>query len=475
MADIRQVDRNLGLTELEVKIRAAIGDERYQLWFAKTTRLHLEDSVLHIAVPNRFYQDWLEKTFQRHLLALVEKHFARTITLKFRIDPSLFIPKSSAKAPTPMNNKAEERSAPNRTPVLPKRQIANARYTFANLIAGEANEVAITAAKRLINEEGSMDSGCLFIHGKFGVGKTHLLRAIEHAFMEQGKSRVLCCSAEEFTNQFIEGYQNKSLTSFRRKHRGVDVLLLDDCQFFGHKRATQDELFHTVNSLMQRGAKIVFVADTHPRNIGKLSGELVTRLLSGLVVNVEPPTKAMRRDYIVSRLASASIRLPENVVNFLASALPESMHELAGAIRYLENYPAERLQAITVDRMKAILVDYLPKVLEPVIDVNRIIATVAGMLEVSTREIRERGRTRAASQARMLITYAARRLTPATYAELGFALGGIPHSTLISGEKKLETLVAENGSFAFGKKKYSVRDLIAQLHQQLGKADCVAA
>jgi chromosomal replication initiator protein len=287
----------------------------------------------------------------------------------------------------------------------------------------------------------------LLIHGAIGLGKTHLLEGIGHALAKSSpKLNITQVTAEAFTNGFLDAMRIGSLSRFRAHYRGAGGLIIDDVHFLAAKRATQEEFLHTFNSLADRGALIVLAADRHPRLISRLTDELVTRFLGGMVVKIEPPDLTTRRAILQALSAKRSVDIPQPVLTYIAEHIRSSVRELEGALCTVISHAVLTGRHLDLSLAQTALRDTIRHTgcVVGLRDVERVICQ---LFQVSPDALKSDSRARALAYPRMLAMYLARKYVGAAYSEIGRYFGDRDHSTVISAEKKVQSwLQAEETS-----------------------------
>jgi chromosomal replication initiator protein len=308
----------------------------------------------------------------------------------------------------------------------------------------------------------------LVIHGAVGLGKTHLLEGIGHAMRGRHPGRkVIQGTAEAFTNGFLDAMRTGTLGSFRSRYRGADVLIIDDIHFLAAKRATQDEFLHTFNALIAEGVPIVLAADQHPRRIGKLTDELATRFLGGMVVKLEAPDLATRRAILKAKAAARGVDVPEAVLHYIAEHLRASVRELEGALHSLIAHAVLAGKRLDLNLAKTALRDTIRHTAQAVAlrDVERVLCQ---LFAIDPEGLKSASRVRALTFPRMLGMYLARKHTGAAYSEIGRYFGGRNHSTVISAEKKVLGWLRDEERCALLAGFETVGDILAALERSLG-------
>ncbi len=308
----------------------------------------------------------------------------------------------------------------------------------------------------------------LVVHGGVGLGKTHLLEGIGHALRRAHPGlNVVQLTAESFTNQFLEAMRTGNLSGFRNRLRGAGALIVDDVHFLAAKRATQDEFLHTFNALADKGAPIVLSTDQHPRLITKLTDELITRFLGGMVVKLEAPDQATRRAILQSRAMARGVDVPEAVLAYIAEHLRASVRELEGALHTVIAQAVLTGKRLDLNLAKAALRDTIRHTAQAVAlrDVER---AVCSLFQVTPDALKSDSRARALAYPRMMAMYLARKHTGAAYSEIGRYFGGRNHSTVISAEKKVLGWLRDEQRSSLLPGFETVADLLADLERSLG-------
>jgi chromosomal replication initiator protein len=475
---------------MESTLRAAVaerlGESRFGLWFGEGVRLGVaEDSdSLEVAVPNSFFRDWIQGHFAGNLVDAAREVTGRSLRLDFRIDgeappplghvvegpppdandrplappPPVSIPKASPPVDRPRSQAPAP--APSPTPTRPARRLDD-------FVTGPGNRLAHSAALELVQTlAGSFNP--LVIQGSVGLGKTHLLEGIGAALRARHPGmKVIHLTAEGFTNGFLDAMRHGALTAFRARYRGAGALLVDDIHFLAAKKATQDEFLHTFNALVADGSPIVLTSDQHPRQIARLTDELATRFLGGMVVKLDVPDPATRRSILKAKAAARGVIVPEAVLAYVADHLRASVRELEGALHSLIAHATMTGKRLDLALAKTALRDTIRHTARAVAlkDVEK---AVCQLFQIEPEALKADNRARAVAYPRMLGMYLARKHTGAAYSEIGRFFGGRNHSTVISAEKKVIGWIkdeARNGLLAGFE---TMSDILNTLERTLG-------
>jgi chromosomal replication initiator protein len=509
---------------VESALRAAVserlGATRFGLWFGESVRLGLsgQGDALEVCVPDPFFREWIQSHYTTSLLEAAEAVLGRPMQLSIRIrneaEPPLgdvvvpapagpepgFEPhhRTTVTIPLPGNPKAPlafpapdlpgmpsppgpssvpptDRSEPPRrlqAPAFSSTLSSAGRASrpmrrLEDFVTGPGNRLAHAAAREMSESAGKAFNP-LVIHGAVGLGKTHLLEGVGHALRQSHPNLNLAqFTAEAFTNSFLDAMRTGSLSSFRARYRSAGGLIVDDVHFLAAKRATQDEFLHTFNALYEKGAPIVLAADQHPRLIARLTDELVTRFLGGMVVRIEQPDLATRRAILEARAAARGVNIPAAVVAYIAEHLRSSVRELEGALHTVIAQAVLTGKRLDLSLAQTALRDTIRHTSQTVglRDVER---AVCELFQVSTESLKSDSRARALAYPRMMAMYLARKHVGAAYSEIGRYFGGRNHSTVISAEKKVESWLRaeERGAVLPGFE--TVADVLADLERTLG-------
>lgn len=442
------------LSGILTRLSAEVGEERCERYFRRDASLELHEGRLDVTVPTGFKADLLRRRFEdplrRAARAELEKSgFVRSdVEVRFTIDAGAFAERPPADLAPP----AEEprRHASTKAPPRAGEKAWEAKYRLDTFIVGASNRLAYAAATQVSDARMPRRMSPLFIHGPSGLGKTHLLQGIAGRFLDtHARARVRYIPAETFTNEFITALRTNRLEAFRRAYRGVDLLCLDDVHFLSNKQATQTELLHTFDAIDLDGSRVVLASDAHPRQIGRLSGALTSRFLSGMVVKIEPPDPATRRAIVstialrlgidlepaVSELlireagAEASVRELEGLMNRV-EALHRLVPDHAGAGRIGASIVRRALGLGPEDRSQG----------RP-IRAEAVVEHVRKALGVEPDDLAGRGRHPRVVLARSIAAHLCRMLTSQSFPEIARALARPNHSTVVTACKRVREML----------------------------------
>jgi chromosomal replication initiator protein len=460
-------------TALRAAVSEQIGAHRFNLWFGEDVRLGLSDGgeVLEVQVPNTFFREWIQGHFAANLVEAVRSVTGRQVRLSFTIRTENIpaLAKSTLIKP-PQARLSSEYSSNGQVSLLDVRRPPELIRTVRMLnsfVTGSCNQLAYAAAREMI-QTGGTSFNPLVIYGGVGLGKTHLLEAITHGLRQARPSlNVLLITAEAFTNGFLESMRAGTLTGFRTRYRGLGGLAMDDVHFLAGTRATQNEFLHTFNSLTDRGAPIILTADDHPRRISRLTEELITRFLGGMVVKLESPDPVTRQAILRARSQARGITVPESVIEYIAEHLRSSIRELEGAIHSVIAHAALSGKRLDLALARAALRETIHHTSQA-IGLRDVERAVCQLFQISADALRSDSRVRALVYPRMLAMYLARKHTDAAYSEIGRYFGDRNHSTVISADKKVQGWLRDEEQNALLPGFETIADILTDLERTLG-------
>lgn len=414
-------------------------EQTLNIWFSPIKCASCTSEKMVLEVPNKFFQDWLLNRYMGVLNSGVRKACGAEIEIEFILGSG-----EPPVAGTEAVKKEETKKEPKGFWPFSKHAPAHARelgldpkYTFDSFVIGPSNRFAHAAAMA-VSDSPAKAYNPLFIYGGTGLGKTHLMHAIgDRVLAKSPKTKVLYISSEDFTNQMISAIQNRSMTKFREKYRSVDILLIDDVHFIAGKDSTQEEFFHTFNTLYDAHKQIVVTSDRPPKEINRLEERLVSRFLYGLVTDVQPPDFETRIAILKRKSEIAALTLPEDVFYFLAEKVKTNIRELEGALIRVVAYSKLIGKDVSVDLTKEVLKDMIIEG-EKKITIDLIQKKVSEYFDIKLSDMRAKKRSKAIAYPRQVAMYLARQLTDYSLPEIGDQFGGRDHTTVIHACAKVE-------------------------------------
>ncbi|NJD23796.1 MAG: chromosomal replication initiator protein DnaA [Betaproteobacteria bacterium] len=427
--------------------------QQFNTWI-KPLRLEGESHPLEglrLVAPNSFILKWVRERYLTRIEDYGRAFFPGAVSIVLvadgtggaRVRPEAAPPEPAA-TPVPAREKAAK--PPKASGRTGKSAAATAHdkarlipsFTFDNLVAGKANDLARAAAMQVAGNPGGAYNP-LFIYGGAGLGKTHLIHAIgNHIVGENPDKAVRYVHAEDYYSDVVRAYQQKSFDSFKRNYRSVDVLLLDDVQFFNGKNRSQEEFFFLFNALIEARKQIIITCDTYPKDINGLDDRLVTRFDWGLTVQIEPPEAEMRVAILKKKAAAEGISLDDEVAFFIAKHLRSNVRELEGALKKVLAYSSFHGRPIALDLAKDALKDVIGSARN--VGIDNIQKTVADYYKIKVAEFFSRKRTRAIARPRQVAMWLCREVTSHSFPEIGDAFGGRDHTTVIHAVKTIDSL-----------------------------------
>ena len=441
------------------RARSRVPEQTFRIWFEHTEPLVLVEDQLAVATPSEFAAEWIEDKYGPMLSEAAERVFGRPVAIAFEHRPDERSARSSVRPPmigpppaasgAPRHHGGGESAYTSGGP----RAIAvgsplNERYSFERFVVGANNQLS-AAACRAVAESPARMYNPLFIYGGVGLGKTHLMHAIGHVVVDrEADKRVAYVSSERFTNELISSIQEGRMAEFRRRYRGIDLLLIDDVQFLGEKERTQEEFFHTFNALHEAERQIVMTSDRPPKEIPGLEERLVSRFEWGLVTDIKSPDLETRVAILRKKAEDDSILLSDDVLEFIARNCRSNVRELEGAVIKLLAYSSLTRREITPDLAREALGGVLAGA-APAVELtpHLIREVVAHAFSVPIDGLVSKRRTKELTVPRQVAMYLMRDLLDLPLTEIGKLFGGRDHSTVIHSINKVEAELQSNEAF----------------------------
>jgi chromosomal replication initiator protein len=424
--------------------------QQFSAWIKPLAPLDYEDGRLRIAAPNRFKLDWVKTQFASRITALAAEYWQSPVEVMFVLDPRLMAAKRPAIAAAAVinGNGAPERM-PERMEALDRNEPPlaentarrdqsriNTALTFESFVTGKANQLARAAAVQVANNPG-VSYNPLFLYGGVGLGKTHLIHAIGNQVLADNPNvKIRYIHAEQYVRDVVTAYQRKGFDDFKRYYHSLDLLLIDDIQFFAGKSRTQEEFFYAFEALIAAKNQIIITSDTYPKEITGMDDRLISRFDSGLTVAVEPPELEMRVAILLKKAGQEGAVLSDDVAFFVAKHLRSNVRELEGALRKILAYSRFHGKEITIDVVKDALKDLL-SVQNRQISVENIQKTVADFFNMKVADMYSKKRPANIARPRQIAMYLAKELTQKSLPEIGELFGGRDHTTVLHAVRKI--------------------------------------
>ena len=431
---------------------------QFTTWIKPLSFTQDGDSFTLLA-PNRFVLQWAKDRVLTRVEKAGEKYFARPCSIDLALVEASAASEPSSEEPNPQSANLDTQT--NRAPVFtvdstvpagsivaassnvnarPAGHRINAAFTFASFIGGKANQLARAAAFQVGQNPGQAYNP-LFVYGATGLGKTHLVQAIGNELLVHNpQANIRYIHAEKFVTDVVQAYQHKAFDAFKRSYHTLDLLLIDDIQFFGGKSRTQEEFFYAFNALIENGKQVVITSDRFPKEIANIDDRLISRFGWGLTVSVEPPELEMRVAILIKKAESEGIPLDEEVAFFIAKHIRSNVRELEGGLKRVLAYTRFNNVPISVPAAKEALKDLLA-VLNRQISIDNIQKTVADYYKIKVSEMYSKKRVRSLARPRQVAMALAKELTPMSLPEIGEAFGGRDHTTVLHACRKVRELV----------------------------------
>ena len=411
------------------------------------------DDGLRLIAPNTFILKWVRDRYLTRIEEYSRSFFSGPVSIALVIGSGKTASRvetggdSGEKSPAKPGSGSEKKAPAPEKPRAKSGNYEKSRlfqsFTFDNLVVGKANDLARAAAVQVANNPGGAYNP-LFIYGGAGLGKTHLIHAIGNAIVAENPEKIVrYVHAEDYYSDVVRAYQQKSFDSFKRTYRSLDVLLLDDVQFFNGKNRSQEEFFFLFNALIEARKQIIITCDTYPKDINGLDDRLVTRFDWGLTVQIEPPELEMRVAILKKKAEAEGIHLDDEVPFFIAKHLRSNVRELEGALKKVLAYSSFHGRAIALDLTKEALKDVIGSARN--VGIDNIQKTVADYYKMKVAELFSKKRTRAIARPRQVAMWLCREVTSHSFPEIGDAFGGRDHTTVIHAVKTIDALrIKEN-------------------------------
>ncbi|HJV07746.1 MAG TPA: chromosomal replication initiator protein DnaA [Chromobacteriaceae bacterium] len=442
-----------------VRLEAELSAQQFNTWIKPLAAEATEDGIALFA-PNRFIMQFIKDRFLDRIEALAVELLGEA-SVELRLGSPLNKPASSA---SPLKA-ASQRPAPTSPATAqapsPAKQAAvkaiggshestrlNPAFTFDTLVTGKGNQLARAAAMQIAENPGDQAYNPLFVYGGVGLGKTHLIQAIgNHVFQKNPQAKIRYIHAERYVADIMRAYQHKAFDEFKRYYHSLDLLLIDDIQFFAGKNRTQEEFFYAFNALIEGGKQVIMTCDTYPKQIEGMEERLISRFSWGLTVEIQPPELEMRVAILMKKAEADSIKLDHPVAFFIAQNVRSNVRELEGALKRVVAYARFTNQNISLELVKEALKDILAAGNRQV-TVDAIQKTVAEYYKIKLSDMHSKKRTRDIARPRQVAMALAKELTQLSLPNIGDAFGGRDHTTVLHACKTIAEMRGSDGDIA---------------------------
>ncbi|QWE20628.1 chromosomal replication initiator protein DnaA [Polynucleobacter sp. AP-Kolm-20A-A1] len=425
-----------------------LSPQQFKTWIQPLTLLSQDDSEdsLTIGAPNRFKLDWIKKTFADRFQELAAQHFGRPINVNFALAPEgAPVTQNVNLSPAPEAAMLQPSTSPEPDTTTSLEEGAfeiedhsklNPNLTFETFVTGKANQLARAASIQVAHNPGTSYNP-MFLYGGVGLGKTHLIHAIgNHLLKEKPNARIRYIHAEQYVSDVVRAYQQKAFDRFKRYYHSLDLLLIDDIQFFSGKSRTQEEFFYAFEALLSNKSQVIITSDTYPKEMAGIDDRLISRFDSGLTVAIEPPELEMRVAILMKKAISEGIPMSEDVAFFVAKHLRSNVRELEGALRKILAFVRFHGREVTIDVARTALKDLL-SIQNRQISVENIQKAVADFYSIKVADMYSKKRPANIARPRQIAMFMAKELTQKSLPEIGELFGGRDHTTVLHAVRKM--------------------------------------
>lgn len=416
--------------ELKATYQKDLSPASYNTWIETANPRTLDQNQLVVEVPSKIHKEYWEKNLA-----------TKIVEVGYMLSGNEIIPRFITGEEAEQEEVVEEKNPKVAAPSPLKKAMLNPKYTFDTFVIGKGNQMAHAAALVVAEDPGSIYNP-LFFYGGVGLGKTHLMHAIGHQMLQsQPNAKVKYVSSETFANDFINSIQNKKAEEFRQEYRNVDLLLVDDIQFFAEKEATQEEFFHTFNALYNEGKQIVLTSDRLPNEIPKLQERLVSRFAWGLSVDITPPDLETRTAILRKKAAAERLEIPDDTLSYIAGQIDSNIRELEGALVRVQAFAAMNSEDISTSLAADALKTLKSGKGHPQLSILQIQEEVAKYYHIQLKDLKGKKRVKSIVVPRQIAMYLARELTDNSLPKIGAEFGGKDHTTVIHAHEKIQQLM----------------------------------
>jgi chromosomal replication initiator protein len=440
-------------------IKDKVSQQNFDTWIRPIKISSLEGSNLTLHVPNKFFKDWLMENYH----AVIKEALTSIAGIDVKVDLQIALDAKKSQSSTRRAGDHQEKTrSPKKSVRSGTNQSLNQHYAFDRFVVGPCNQFA-HAASVSVAEQPAKNYNPLFIYGGVGLGKTHLLNAIGlHTLALFPDLNVVYVSAEEFMNELINSIRYDRMPKFREKYRNMDCLLMDDIQFVAGKEKTQEEFFHTFNTLHDSGKQIVVTSDKFPKDIPNMENRLRSRFEWGLIADIHPPEIETKIAILEKKAQENKMVLPQNVAHYVASHVESNIRELEGYLIRISAFSSLTGKEIDMNLTKEVLKKIIKLNEKEEVTVDEILKTVAGKLNVKMSDIKSHKKNKNLVFARQIAMYLSRRMTSASFPDIGEKIGGRDHSTVIYACNKMKKVMEED---------LNVKKLVLELEEILQNKD----
>ena len=433
------------LGEIELNISRA----NFITWFKNTEINSKDGGIVTINTPNGFTKEWLENKYYKLILKALRNISQDVKEIKFSIGNK---PVQKEEIPIRSKTEIQTSSITNEDQLnfeefnINKETNLNPKYTFDTFIVGSFNELAQAAGRAVVNNLGSLYNP-LFIYGGVGLGKTHLMQAIGNEINKNHPNKkVKYLSSEKYTSELVDAISKKGMKSFKEKYHDIDTLIIDDIQFIAGKEKTQEEFFHTFNSLYQKNKQIIISSDRPPKSISTLEERLRSRFEGGMIADIQPPDLETRLAILKSKIEEKKLNVPDDILNYISTNISSNVRELEGALNRIVAIAQINNTPPTLKKAQEILTNISSSTNKKSTNFKNIIKTVAEFYDVKTEDIMNRCRRKEIAYPRQIAMYLIRKELNNSYPYIGEKIGGRDHTTAMYACEKIGNKIKEDNS-----------------------------
>lgn len=451
MAEQTILDKNKLWEQVLVEIELSTSKANFNTWFTDTAILRIEEGTAVIGVPNEFVRTWLIEKYDKVIKQLVRDFSDDVQRVKYEVGSV----KNQKQTDEQGGNKGvikiqnqEESQESGKLPLsesVDKKNNLNPRYSFDSFVVGSFNELAHAASQAVVKQPGSAYNP-LFIYGKTGFGKTHLIQAIGNYFTENNDKKAYYLTSEKFAIDYINSVKNNKVNEFKKKYRQYDVLIMDDIQFLSKKEKTQEELFHLFNTLYDNDKQIVFSSDMHPNYLKDMEDRLKSRFNAGMIVDISPPEHESRIAILKKKALERDISLSDDALEYVAGSIKRNIRELEGALNAIAIQSEVSGGNLDLSAIKRLIKDNVSS--QKTVNIEDVIQTVGDFYNVDQDKIYSKTRKRNIVKPRQVTMYLLREDFSFAYPAIGEKIGGRDHTTVIHSYKKIKEELATDSELA---------------------------
>jgi chromosomal replication initiator protein len=431
-----------------------LSPQQFKTWIQPLSLVSYDESEqsLILGAPNRFKLDWIKKTFSDRFQEMADQYFGHPINLSFVLNvegsgtqpPEISSPPQDKFEQQEVLLDADSSSTEEQAFEIEDHSKLNPNLTFENFVTGKANQLARAASIQVAHNPGTSYNP-MFLYGGVGLGKTHLIHAIgNHLLKEKPNARIRYIHAEQYVSDVVRAYQQKAFDRFKRYYHSLDLLLIDDIQFFSGKSRTQEEFFYAFEALLSNKAQVIITSDTYPKEMVGIDDRLISRFDSGLTVAIEPPELEMRVAILMKKAQSEGIPMSEDVAFFVAKHLRSNVRELEGALRKILAFVRFHGKEVTIDVARVALKDLL-SIQNRQISVENIQKAVADFYSIKVADMYSKKRPANIARPRQIAMFMAKELTQKSLPEIGELFGGRDHTTVLHAVRKISSERSHDG------------------------------